>query len=457
MGGSVTFFLTCIQIDQVKAIKEAYKAIAVLFLSSGILLAYKRKQKQEKREEEARKNIYDIQISRKGKTITCRGFYDSGNLLTSRITGQGVCIITQEKAREILMPKEQQEVKKILTDSSESLSWRMWAKQFQEGMYILQYSSVGKKNAKMPGVIAEQIVVLKNEEVLVKTKGMLGISQEKLVEQNTFSILLPADIFEKRKKSKYHLMEGKSMAVVLNASGVNRVRFTVINNMKSLFHPQREIHYIGGTDILPPPLEPEEEAYVLSQLDTKRSEEAKALLIERNLRLVVYIAKKFENTGIGVEDLISIGTIGLIKAIHTFKLDKKIKLATYASRCIENEILMYLRRTNKTKLEVSIDEPLNVDWDGNELLLSDILGTDNDVISKDIEDEIDRKMLNKAMEILSEREKLIIRLRFGIGGDGNEEKTQKEVADLLGISQSYISRLEKKIIHRLKREIIKME
>ena len=192
------------------------------------------------------------------------------------------------------------------------------------------------------------------------------------------------------------------MAVVLNASGVNRVRFTVINNMKSLFHPQREIHYIGGTDILPPPLEPEEEAYVLSQLDTRRSEEAKALLIERNLRLVVYIAKKFENTGIGVEDLISIGTIGLIKAIQTFKLDKKIKLATYASR-----ILMYLRRTNKTKMEVSIDEPLNVDWDGNELLLSDILGTDSDVISKDIEDEIDRKMLNKAMETLSDREKQV--------------------------------------------------
>ena len=246
------------------------------------------------------------------------------------------------------------------------------------------------------------------------------------------------------------------MAVVLNASGVNRVRFTVINNMKSLFHPQREIHYIGGTDILPPPLEPEEEAYVLSQLDTRRSEEAKALLIERNLRLVVYIAKKFENTGIGV-DLISIGTIGLIKAIQTFKLDKKIKLATYASRCIENEILMYLRRTNKTKMEVSIDEPLNVDWDGNELLLSDILGTDSDVISKDIEDEIDRKMLNKAMETLSDREKLIIRLRFGIGGEESEEKTQKEVADLLGISQSYISRLEKKIIHRLKREMIKMQ
>ena len=235
------------------------------------------------------------------------------------------------------------------------------------------------------------------------------------------------------------------MAVVLNASGVNRVRFTVINNMKSLFHPQREIHYIGGTDILPPPLEPEEEAYVLSQLDTRRSEEAKALLIERNLRLVVYIAKKFENTGIGVEDLISIGTIGLIKAIQTFKLDKKIKLATYASRCIENEILMYLRRTNKTKMEVSIDEPLNVDWDGNELLLSDVLGTDNDEIYKIIEEEIDKNLLFMALDKLSYREKQIMELRFGLSTKG-KEKTQKEVANILGISQSYISRLEKKII-----------
>mgnify|MGYP000869167886 CR=1 FL=1 len=247
------------------------------------------------------------------------------------------------------------------------------------------------------------------------------------------------------------------MAVVLNASGVNRVRFTVINNMKSLFHPQREIHYIGGTDILPPPLEPEEEAYVLSQLDTKRSEEAKALLIERNLRLVVYIAKKFENTGIGVEDLISIGTIGLIKAIHTFKLDKKIKLATYASRCIENEILMYLRRTNKTKLEVSIDEPLNVDWDGNELLLSDILGTDEDVIYRGIESEVERNLLGKAISKLSKREQTIIRLRFGINMPDGREKTQKEVADLLGISQSYISRLEKRIMKRLRKEIVKYE
>ena len=159
------------------------------------------------------------------------------------------------------------------------------------------------------------------------------------------------------------------MSVVLNVSGMERVRFTMVNSMKQLLHPRGEVHYIGGTDVLPPPLEPEEEAYVLSQLDTRRSEEARAILIERNLRLVVYIAKKFENTGIGVEDLISIGTIGLIKAIQTFNLERKIKLATYASRCIENEILMYLRRTSKTRMEVSIDEPLNVDWDGNELLL----------------------------------------------------------------------------------------
>ena len=245
------------------------------------------------------------------------------------------------------------------------------------------------------------------------------------------------------------------MAVVLNASGVNRVRFTVINNMKSLFHPQREIHYIGGTDILPPPLEPEEEAYVLSQLDTRRSEEAKALLIERNLRLVVYIAKKFDNTGVGVEDLISIGTIGLIKSINTFKPDKNIKLATYASRCIENEILMYLRRNNKTRLEVSIDEPLNVDWDGNELLLSDILGTDEDVIYRDIENEVERKLLLKAINKLTDREKTIINLRFGLNTPDGQEMTQKEVATLLGISQSYISRLEKKIMKRLKREMVK--
>lgn len=220
-----------------------------------------------------------------------------------------------------------------------------------------------------------------------------------------------------------------------------------------LFMPKGELHYIGGTEILPPPLEAEEERRLLKQLGTEREAEAKSILIERNLRLVVYIAKKFDNTGVGVEDLISIGTIGLIKAINTFVSDKKIKLATYASRCIENEILMYLRRTNKTKMEVSIDEPLNVDWDGNELLLSDILGTDEDVIYRGIENEVERKLLMNAVSKLSKREKTIVRLRFGLGTVDGQEMTQKEVASLLGISQSYISRLEKKIMRQLKKEI----
>ena len=219
---------------------------------------------------------------------------------------------------------------------------------------------------------------------------------------------------------------------------------------------RESIYYIGGSDVLPPPLSPDEEARMLAQLGTAGGGEyAKATLIEHNLRLVVYIARKFENTGVNVEDLISIGTIGLIKAINTFKADKKIKLATYASRCIENEILMYLRRNSRIKAEVSIDEPLNVDWDGNELLLSDILGTDVDIIYRDIEDEVDRDLLRMALAKLSGREKKIVELRFGLIGDG-EEMTQKEVADLLGISQSYISRLEKKIICRLRKEISRM-
>ncbi len=223
--------------------------------------------------------------------------------------------------------------------------------------------------------------------------------------------------------------------------------------LKLARRPQ-EIYYIGGSDIFPPPLEADEEEAILKMLGTDEEERAKAILIERNLRLVVYIARKFENTGINVEDLISIGTIGLIKAINTFKTEKKIKLATYASRCIENEILMYLRRNSKTKTEVSIDEPLNVDWEGNELLLSDILGTDSDIICRGIEDEVDKSLLKKAISHLSSREKKIVSLRFGISSDG-EEKTQKEVADLLGISQSYISRLEKRIINRLKKEMMK--
>ena len=196
---------------------------------------------------------------------------------------------------------------------------------------------------------------------------------------------------------------------------------------------------------------------MISDLGTEYEDEAKAILIEHNLRLVVYIAKKFDNTGVGVEDLISIGTIGLIKSINTFNPEKNIKLATYASRCIENEILMYLRRNNKTKMEVSIDEPLNVDWDGNELLLSDILGTDADIIYRDLENEVERKLLKKALSKLSRREKTIIELRFGLNHPSGREMTQKEVADLMGISQSYISRLEKKIIGRLKKEIVKYE
>ncbi len=210
------------------------------------------------------------------------------------------------------------------------------------------------------------------------------------------------------------------------------------------------IFYINGSQTLPPPLSSEEELEVLSKIDEENSD-SRQILVERNLRLVVYIAKKFENTGVDLEDLISIGTIGLMKAINTFNVDKNIKLATYASRCIENEILMYLRRSNKIKGEVSIDEPLNQDRDGNELLLSDILGTDEDVIYKNLEEEVDYKLLKIAISKLTEKEKYIMNLRFGM--EGNKEKTQKEVADMLGISQSYISRLEKKIMLKMRKEI----
>ena len=213
------------------------------------------------------------------------------------------------------------------------------------------------------------------------------------------------------------------------------------------------VHYVGGSDVLPAPLPPEEEAVQIERL-AEGSADARKILIEHNLRLVVYIARRFDNTGVGLEDLVSIGTIGLIKAINTYNPEKKIKLATYASRCIENEILMHLRKTSGRKGEISIDEPLSTDWDGNELLLSDVLGTEPDVVHRPIEDEADRTMLYAAIAQLDERERLIITRRFGL--DGAAEQTQKEVADSMGISQSYISRLEKKIIARLKREIKKM-
>ena len=236
------------------------------------------------------------------------------------------------------------------------------------------------------------------------------------------------------------------------------IRFGVLRkSSSSAFRQTGEVFYIGGADVLPAPLEEQEEAKAIAGLSDSDNREARSMLIEHNLRLVVYIAQKFDNTGVGVEDLISIGTIGLIKAINTFNPEKKIKLATYASRCIENEILMYLRRNNKTKMEVSIDEPLNVDWDGNELLLSDILGTDEDVIYHGIEQEVEKNLLGKAINKLTEREQTIVRLRFGINTPDGGEKTQKEVADLLGISQSYISRLEKRIMKRLRKEIVRYE
>ena len=246
---------------------------------------------------------------------------------------------------------------------------------------------------------------------------------------------------------------------MLKISMANRFQFRIMTEFSGLFGMRRkgEIHYIGGAEILPAPFTSEEEKKVIEKLGSSQDQEARSRLFEHNLRLVVYIAKKFDNTGIGVEDLISIGTIGLIKAINTFNPMKNIKLATYASRCIENEILMYLRRNNKIRYEVSIDEPLNVDWDGNELLLSDILGTDENVISKDMEEEVDKKLLRMALEKLNDRERDIIELRFGINCKDGKERTQKEVADMMGISQSYISRLEKKIMRRLKKEILKME
>lgn len=226
----------------------------------------------------------------------------------------------------------------------------------------------------------------------------------------------------------------------------------LILRLRRWIAPDR-IFYIGGSDTLPPPLSREEEANLLERM-TLGEDSVRSILIERNLRLVVYIAKRFDNTGINIEDLISIGTIGLIKAVNTFRLDKNIKLATYASRCIENEILMYLRKNSKERTEVSFDEPLNTDWDGKELLLSDVMGTDEDIVMRPIEEATDRQILLDAVQKLSSREQDIINMRFGLGG--RQELTQKEVADRMGISQSYISRLEKRIILRLRREIIKM-
>ena len=252
--------------------------------------------------------------------------------------------------------------------------------------------------------------------------------------------------------------EKERMSMIMRISMPNRFRLKKVMGFRTMIRPERgEIHYIGGADILPAPLSLKEETEALNKFGTEEEKEAKAELIEHNLRLVVYIARRNENTRVAQEDLRTIGTIGLIKAINTFNPEKKIKLATYASRCIENEILMYLRRNNKTRMEVSIDEPLNVDWDGNELLLSDILGTEEDVIYQGLEQEAEHRVLGSAISKLSEREQVIVKLRFGINMPEGREKTQKEVADLLGISQSYISRLEKRIMKRLRKEIARYE
>lgn len=246
--------------------------------------------------------------------------------------------------------------------------------------------------------------------------------------------------------------------MIMKVSIPNRMQFKSAPSFAAmLFQKQGEVHYIGGADILPAPLDAKQEAEMIRRLGSGDEKEARSLLIEHNLRLVVYIAKKFDNTCVGVEDLISIGTIGLIKAINTFNPEKNIKLATYASRCIENEILMYLRKNNKTRMEVSIDEPLNVDWDGNELLLADILGTDEDIIYRGLEDETEKDLLNHAISRLTPRERRIVELRYGLKTADGNEMTQKEVADLMGISQSYISRLEKKIMKRLKKDIVRFE
>ena len=251
--------------------------------------------------------------------------------------------------------------------------------------------------------------------------------------------------FKIKKKEKW------GIEMILKVAMPGRRQFKMICREKFLRRKQGEIHYIGGAEVLPAPLDSARENEVINDLGTEFEDQAKAILIEHNLRLVVYIAKKFDNTNVGVEDLISIGTIGLIKSINTFKPDKHIKLATYASRCIENEILMHLRKTNKLKLEVSLDEPLNVDYDGNELLLSDIIGTDEDIVSREIEENEQKRMMYLALKDLTPREQEILIMRYGLGG--NQEMTQKDVADLMGISQSYISRLEKKIIKKLRRKL----
>lgn len=403
-----------------------------------------------------RKNLYNVRIVNGDSKIETVALEDTGNSLREPYKGRPVSVLQYNV------------IKQILTGN--------------EKCFLIPFKSVGSQNGILTGITVDYMEI-KNRDINLKISNpVLGIYKGMFNNDKKYQMLLNSEFILHNSETNQKQI-GDCENCNMHSQFWNKVnrwlrncnacpqlkikerREKLLKNLNVipvltrwiLSDESNEVHYIGGPDVLPAPLEGEEEAKQLEKLINENDESARRMLIEHNLRLVVYIAKKFDNTGVGVEDLISIGTIGLIKGINTFKTDKNIKLATYASRCIENEILMYLRRNNKTKLEVSIDEPLNVDWDGNELLLSDILGTDEDVISRGLENEVEKSLLKKAIEKLNKREKSIVEMRFGLNNKDGEEMTQKEVADFLGISQSYISRLEKKIMNRLKKEIVKYE
>ena len=402
---ALCMFVTVLTGGIVTALDSFFSSDATVMICFGFVISYIVLKCFCERSNESRR-LYRVTLLKDGKRACATALYDTGNLLKKQpeqlpvhIGGSALFDIVGEDA----------------------------------GFFDVPYKSLGNDGGSIKVCEFDEMTVMKGNGKLILHNVLVGRASDSLFENNAYDMILNEAVFS-------------------NKTGME-------NTLGSKPHTN-EVFYIGGTEVLPPPLETDEEKCCLIALVDKNvamsKEQAKKQLIEHNLRLVVYLAKKFENTGVCVEDLISIGTIGLIKGINTFNPEKKIKLATYASRCIENEILMYLRRNNRVKLEVSFDEPLNTDWDGNELLLSDILGTDEDVIYKDLETEVEISLLKKAMLSLNERERQIIELRFGVNRVENKELTQKEVADILGISQSYISRLEKKIMARLKKEIQKM-
>lgn len=382
--------------------KKLLLCVIIIYLFINRIITYIRDRK------ELQSLIYEIDIVGKDKEKSIMAFLDTGNELREPATNLPVIIIEKDYILDFKINEK-------------------------DKLYI-PYKVVNGQVGSLIGFKPECVIIHCGRETK-KREAVIAVCENKLSDYSDYHALLSRGIIWFWRGIMFRLK------VVLN-----RILFKLKIFVKRLY-------YIGGNDALPPPLSKEEEDDLVAKL-LEGDESIRSILIERNLRLVVYIARKFENTGVNVEDLISVGTIGLIKAVNTFDPNKKIKLATYGSRCIENEILMYLRRNSKVKAEISFYEPLNIDWDGNELLLSDILGTDNDVVYNLIEDEVDKQLLLMAMNKLNSREKEIVELRFGLNGEG--EKTQKEVADMLGISQSYISRLEKRIIKRLKKEINKM-